>query len=847
MNFNALNKFKQSQFSSIYKVPLVMNQRDLPTVIAFPFYLKYSIWQKMLSILAIIIFVFLATNIGVTQTTVNLAPCTNCSADTTCLPAQYTGSLGGSTSFATVSTTAGSPTNLGTPLVFTLAKDSWVNLQFSGSTGQTGGPAGNENTQVIFYLTLDGATIQTSSNDATGQHGSLGDNRTINYNIDLDNWQHLVAGTYTMGLGAVRHTNLDRGVISGSFIVMSFPDCGFGGGASASSGASGMDTLYIASDTCVAARAVHDVAQNLLALTNTQLNFGTESYDSGNNFSGNQFTVVEDGLYFINNQASVLTPGENDWVRLFIYKNGVSIAHETENNGRTVNSSVGLAINTTVYLTAGDIITSHIYTTSAAPTQANRGYLEIRRVDCGNGTSAASTSLPDTVYVMPTPCDFGTEALDAALDITVTLPAIQNTTAQITLPTAGTYRITGDFNGQIRSSDVITSGLNGYIYDVTNALTIRSGSILSSDEPGNNVLGGNAITTYYTVTGPTVLRLQVGVSNLGGTDIAKLSARTQIHYERIDCGNAGGSGSANSTTDTLYIGAAQNIPALTTTQLNFGTESYDLGNNFNANQFTVVEDGLYFINVQASVLLASENDWTRLFIEKNGATIASETENNGRAANSSVGVAVNTTVFLTVGDVITSSIFTTTASSSQANRGYFEIRRVDCGNADDAGGASSTPQTLAYDPATDSLTISGGNTISITRTPNYGIDFLDASLDVTAQSPTYENTTTVITLPSAGTYRVTLNAHGQVRTVGANPCYINAQMYDETNATNLGIIPVIGADESGSNILGGSSYERFLTVVGPTVIRVRATASNQAAADVIRLRTTTQLLYQKLD
>ena len=479
--------------------------------------------------------------------------------------------------------------------------------------------------------------------------------------------------------------------------------------APSGTGASTTDTLYIASDTCVAARILHSAAQNIAASTTTQLNFGTESYDLGNNFSGNQFTVVEDGLYFINVQASVLLPGENDWTRLFILENGVSIASETENNGRTVNSSVGVAVNTTVFLTAGDVITSSIFTTSAAPTQAGRGYFEIRRVDCGDGTSASGTSLSDTVYVMPTPCDFGTDALDAALDITVTLPAIQNTTAQITLPTAGTYRITGDFNGQIRSSDVITSGLNGYIYDVTNALTIRSGSILSSDEPGNNVLGGNAITSYYTVTGPTVLRLQVGVSNLGGTDIAKLSARTQIHYERIDCGSTDGSGTST------------------------------------------------------------------------------------------------------------------------------------------GGSGSSTPQTLAYDPTTDSLTISGGNTISITPTPTYGMDFLDAQLDVTAEAPTYESTTTTITLPSAGIYRVSLNAHGQVRTTAVNPSTLMAQMYDVTNATSLGIFPVVGADEAGSNILGGSSYETFLTVTGPTVIEARVAATNQTAADVVRLRTTTQLLYQKLD
>ena len=720
-----------------------MSQRDLLVIIFLKNLYKVSAKQRILKGLISISFIMLIANTGlIAQTTVNLAPCTNCSADTLCLPTKYAGSLGGSTDFSTVSTTAGAPTNLGSTFSFTLPNDSWVNLQFSGSTGQTGGAAANENTQIIFYLLLDGSNIQTSSNDATGQHGSLADNRTINYNIDLDNWQFLSAGTHTLDLGAVRHANLDRGVISGNFIVMAFPECGFGGGGDNGAGSATTDTLYIASDTCVAARVLHDAAQNIAAATTTQLNFGTESYDLGNNFSANQFTVVEDGLYFINSQASILLPGENDWTRLFINKNGAAIAQETENNGRAANSSVGVAVNTTVFLTAGDVINSSIFATSAAPTQAGRGYFEIRRVDCGDGVSAGS------------------------------------------------------------------SGSGGT---------------------------GNPITSFA----PNATEDSLIITLQDGTTLIAPS------------------GTGASTTDTLYIAsdtcvaarilhsAAQNIVASTTTQLNFGTESYDLGNNFSGNQFTVVEDGLYFINVQASVLLPGENDWTRLFILENGVSIASETENNGRTVNSSVGVAVNTTVFLTAGDVITSSIFTTSAAPTQANRGYFEIRRVDCG--DGVSGGSGAVQTLAYDPATDSLTISGGNTISITPTPTYGMDFLDAQLDVTAEAPTYESTTTTITLPSAGIYRVSLNAHGQVRTTAVNPSTLMAQMYDVTNATSLGIFPVVGADEAGSNILGGSSYETFLTVTGPTVIEARVAATNQTAADVVRLRTTTQLLYQKLD
>jgi hypothetical protein len=67
--------------------------------------------------------------------------------------------------------------------------------------------------------------------------------------------------------------------------------------------------------------------QSYSANVNTKVNFGTEEYDTNNNFASSRFTPTVAGYYQIN--AGFQVAGTPQDIQLYIYKNG-AVAYQSQ-------------------------------------------------------------------------------------------------------------------------------------------------------------------------------------------------------------------------------------------------------------------------------------------------------------------------------------------------------------------------------------------------------------------------------------------------------------------------------------------------------------------------------------
>lgn len=143
---------------------------------------------------------------------------------------------------------------------------------------------------------------------------------------------------------------------------------------------------------------------------------------------------------------------------------------------------------------------------------------------------------------LPTPV-FGGEALAAAVTVTTVAPNWQNTGLQIVLPEAGAYRLGGVV--QCRIAPTGPGGSGGWVYyrlfDVTAGVEVpRAGGLMqqTADSSESDYLS-SPISTHYTVTQPTTLRLegQGGVSGAGATNQIQVAgapfAGTHVNFEKL--------------------------------------------------------------------------------------------------------------------------------------------------------------------------------------------------------------------------------------------------------------------------------------------------------------------------
>ena len=607
--------------------------RNLPSI-CFPVSLSENGLKRRMArlVLPLVVMLFAASGM-MAQTTLNLSPCTNCSSDTTCLPKVYNQGIA-QFDFSGVSTNNAAPTQVtGSAFNFTLGKKSVVQFSYGSTTSQTGG-SGAEAGQITFQLRLDGTAIQNASHDAHGNNTAT--TASYNYDVDFNEWRTLDAGSYTVDLAAWRAANLTSGFLGGANLqVAVFPECGFDGGGSTSSTT---DTLYIAGDTCVAARAFSAASQTFTG-TSTKVDFTGETYDIGGIFdpATDQFTIAEDGLYAINASINVELDGENEFYRFDLYVNGGIRVVETEICGRNAVSGVVSNLTTTQMLSAGDVVHLEVFVGGGAVNAplggaASTNYFELYRVDCGTGASAGDgTSTTDTLYIAGDTCvAFSAQGTAQSIAVGVQTTLIAGTedfdtgngynpaTGIYTAPQTGTYII----NANIRTG--VASGFPSFSRSV---LKVNGGTVAvvkhtfsvsgeNNDEKSLSIIvdlnAGDEVTVAATNTGTF-----------------STSEATVIHFgaSRMDCGAGatGGAGtpqtlSATDTTLTLsngggtvstfpkFLYSARAVGPVATlaepgpTVMNLDTEEFDVSPASNmvdlaANTITIRKSGYYRVDL----------------------------------------------------------------------------------------------------------------------------------------------------------------------------------------------------------------------------------------------------------
>ena len=789
----------------------------------------WAVNKKIHTLILFILTLFLS-RVLTAQTTVNLAPCTNCTADSTCLPQVYNHSIA-QFDFSGVSTNSGSPTQVtGSAYNFTLDKKSVVQFSYGSTTAQTGG-VGAEAGQVTFQLRLDGTAIQGASHDAHGN--STATTASYNYDVDFNEWRTLAAGNYTVDLAAWRHTNLTSGLLGGANLqVAVFPECGFGGG----SGSSGSDTLYIAGDSC-AAFSVHRNNVDDSYTNNSVIDWTTTDFDELGEFdlTNNRFQPTKPGKYILTASARTLNGGGTlaGGFRVFIQKNGSAIHAGNTTWGNTnvgsyltsVVSAVVEANGTTDYF---DIIYGGSNSATGLSGVRNATYFTGARLDCGGGADGAGTSTTDTLYISGTDCKtvyFSANA-DAVTESFPTAPVLidsrntngittqanfdLNTLTGITVPSWATHaivraRAVSAQSGAPGTSDFARADIS---HDGTNYNRVALSASFGAGEDRTDDMNDVLVTLRGTSIG-----YQLDISEQGSANTS-----ASLHLIGFKAGNCGGgSGTSSSTTDTLYIAgdtcmaarafsaAAQNFTT-TSAKIDFTGETYDKGGIFDpaTDQYTIAEDGLYAINASINVELDAENEFYRFDLYVNGAIRVVETEICGRNAVSGVVSNLTTTQMLSAGDVVHLEVFvgggaTSVPLAGSASTNYFELYRVDCGGG--AGGGTGTPQTLSATDTTLTLSDGGGTvstfpkflysaratgpTVTLAEPGPTVMDLATEEFDVSPASNMVDLTANTITIRKSGYYRVVLGVTVD-RSFGANVGDIThyiARLY--ANATSI--------------------------------------------------------------
>lgn len=111
------------------------------------------------------------------------------------------------------------------------------------------------------------------------------------------------------------------------------------------------------SATTAKARAYLNVQMdNLTNNTYTKVTLDAESYDPGNNFASNKFTVPTTGYYAVTGTVKYLTVNGATPYYAAIYKNGSIIAENVNSSTSIDDVNISVSVNDIVSLTAADYI-----------------------------------------------------------------------------------------------------------------------------------------------------------------------------------------------------------------------------------------------------------------------------------------------------------------------------------------------------------------------------------------------------------------------------------------------------------------------------------------------------------
>jgi hypothetical protein len=224
--------------------------------------------------------------------------------------------------------------------------------------------------------------VPTAVDFATVSMTTLGEPRTVSDTLCVSDGRDLVCdrGAYLLPGGLISTTNISATRISGDgSLLTNLPSAA-------------------ASPTNVPAFSVHKngTAQTVVANTLTKLTWGTEDFDTYNNFSGDRFTPTVPGKYLI-----TLTVGCNNtpnYCLAMIFKNGVSVARaqNTQTSGAydeavTVTKIIDMN-GTTDYVEAYGFTTSTVIWGTSEMTNFSGSLLA-----SGNGLISGSTALGDRI------------------------------------------------------------------------------------------------------------------------------------------------------------------------------------------------------------------------------------------------------------------------------------------------------------------------------------------------------------------------------------------------------------------------------------------------------------------
>lgn len=441
--------------------------------------------------------------------------------------------------------------------------------------------------------------------------------------------------------------------------------------------------------------------------TSTRTVSFTGTLPVANGGTNNTSFTANGTTYFDGTKLSSIAPGTTGNVLISAgvgsapsYQDITTIGAVTSVIGSTNINVTGTSART-VSLT-GTVPIANGGTNNASYTSNGTAYYD------GTKISTVSTGTSTQVLVSN-----GSLSAPSYQDVSVT-GAVTSVTGSTNIQVTGTSTRTIAFTGIL---PIANGGTNQSSF-TTNGTTYFDGTRLNSIAPGTsgNVLasaGGASAPSYQTLASLGAVTSVTGSGNIqvtgtstravsftgtlpianGGTNQTSFTTNGPVYFDGTSlttpgAGTSGnylksnGSGSAPSwaTLPTFNVPAAscafaaiktanQTLATAATTLLTFGTELYDVGNNFASNAFTAPTSGkLYMFNVQVYALNASLTD--RLSLAVNGTPLAI----SQMAIVLGVLGAINISLplMLNAGDVVTlvytnSSILTTATVNGQSS------------------------------------------------------------------------------------------------------------------------------------------------------------------------------------